>query len=255
MYSKILYRVVVNFPLDNQNYFSSVNSISNTTSNMSPSARFWRAIIIFLSTVVMTQFLSFSVIAETQTAVLKQGKQVFNQSCVFCHQADAIGKPGFAPSLANKEFLSIAPKKFLIDTITEGRPGTGMPPFKYLGEKKIHDVVAYLRSLATLPFRVKAVAKQKKAKGNWRKGKDQFNRICLGCHGPKGNGYSAGGTGTAIGKAGFLDKVSDGFIRTTIKEGRSGTRMLSFQGPQALADLSNKEIDDIISYLRTVPSK
>ena len=75
----------------------------------------------------------------------------------------------------------------------------------------------------------------------------------MGCHGPKGNGYSAGGTGTAIGKAGFLDKVTDGFIRTTIKEGRSNTRMRGFHGANGLANLGNREIDDIIVYLRTIP--
>ena len=46
------------------------------------------------------------------------------------------------------------------------------------------------------------------------------------------------------------NKVSDGFIRETIKVGRSNTRMLPFQGPEALADLSDREIDDIIVYLR-----
>jgi len=259
MHSRSLYRISEYLTLDKQDNLNNVNTISDSTLTVTPPIICREDTIIYLSTVVVLIFLtlclSLPVVADTRTVVLKQGKHVFDQSCVFCHQADAIGKPGFAPSLSNKEFLSIASQKFLVDTIAEGRPGTGMPPFKYLGDKKILAVVTYLRSLATLPFRVKAVEKQKKAIGNWRKGKDQFNRICLGCHGPKGNGYSAGGTGTAIGKAGFLDKVSDGFIRTTIKEGRSGTRMLSFQGPQALADLSNEEIDDIISYLRTVPSK
>jgi cytochrome c oxidase cbb3-type subunit 3 len=86
-------------------------------------------------------------------------------------------------------------------------------------------------------------------------GKVVFRQVCATCHGPGGNGYEAGGTGTAIGKKGFLEKASDGFIRVTIKEGRSNTRMLPFQGPAAIADLSNKEIDDIIAYLRTAPGE
>ena len=38
----------------------------------------------------------------------KQGKALFTQNCAVCHQADAIGKPGFSPTLTNKEFLSIS---------------------------------------------------------------------------------------------------------------------------------------------------
>jgi cytochrome c oxidase cbb3-type subunit 3 len=72
----------------------------------------------------------------------------------------------------------------------------------------------------------------------------------LTCHGVDGDGYDAGGTGTAIGLPGFLDKASDGFIRETIKHGRSNTRMLPFQGPEGLANLTDEEIDDIIVYLR-----
>lgn len=190
---------------------------------------------------------------EIRQSVL--GKKLYEQNCVVCHQADAIGKPGFAPSLTNPEFLSISSDKFLMGTIRDGRPGTGMPPFAHLGRKQVKAIVAYLRDHATMTFRAPHVDRQKKARGSAIRGRKLFDNVCLTCHGPKGNGYAAGGTGTAIGKAGFLTKVSDGFIRETVKKGRSNTRMLPFQGPAALADLSNKEIDDIIVYLRTVPSK
>ena len=182
-----------------------------------------------------------------------KGETLYLQNCVFCHQADAIGKPGVAPSLTNKEFLAIARVDFLFKTIKNGRAGTGMPPFKHLGDEKINSIVAYLRDHATLPSRIKEVDAQPANQGDARIGKLFFTQICATCHGPKGDGYLAGGTGTAIGKTGFLSVVSDGFIRTTIKEGRSNTRMLPFQGPEALADLTDKEIDDIIAYMRTAP--
>lgn len=190
-------------------------------------------------------------------AVAFIGEELYNQNCIFCHQDDAIGKPGIAPSLTNSEFLAIAPVNFLIGTIRDGRMGTGMPPFGHLGEKNIEAIVAFLRSHATLPSRIEEVSAQPTTQGDQRLGKLWFDQVCSTCHGQDGNGYAAGGTGTAIGKAGFLDKVSDGLIRTTIKEGRSNTRMLGFSGsgPASMADMSDKEIDDIIAYLRTVPSK
>jgi mono/diheme cytochrome c family protein len=185
-------------------------------------------------------------------AMIKEGAQLYAQNCVFCHQADAIGKPGFAPSLSNPEFLSIASDKFLLSTIRDGRLGTGMPPFSHLGRDKGRAIVAYLRSFSKLPNKAAEVDAQPDAHGDPRLGQLWFDYICSTCHGPNGDGYAAGGTGTAIGKAGTLNKVSDGFLRTTIKQGRSNTRMLGFNGPEGLANLSDQEVDDIIVYLRTL---
>ncbi len=188
-------------------------------------------------------------------ALAKKGEALYNQNCVFCHQADAIGKPGFAPSLTNKEFLSVASNKFLMGTIRDGRPGTGMPPFSHLGRKQVEAIVAYLRSHGNISDISASVDAQPESHGDPRLGKIWFDQICSTCHGPNGDGYSAGSTGTAIGKAGFLNKATDGFIRFTIVNGRSNTRMLGFKGPAAMANLTDSEIEDIIAYLRTVPSK
>lgn len=186
---------------------------------------------------------------------ISEGKKIYNQNCIYCHQADAIGMPGFAPSLRNKEFLSVSSDKFILGTIRDGRAGTGMPPFAHLGKKSIASIVAYLRSYEKLPNISKKVDAQPRSQGDERLGQFWFDSICSTCHGPNGDGYAAGGTGTAIGKAGFLDKVSDGFIRVTIKQGRSNTRMIGYSGPAAMAALSDSDVDDIIAYLRTVPSK
>ena len=198
------------------------------------------------------------VVAATQTAhaqsadaaLIKKGAGIFTENCEVCHQADAIGKPGIAPSLINPELLSISTDKFLMGTIRDGREDTGMPPFAHLGRSKVQAVVAYLRSHQKSPDRTEEVNSQPDAHGDPRLGKLWYNNICSTCHGVSGDGYEAGGTGTAIGLGGFLDKVSDGFLRETIKKGRSNTRMLGFQGPTAMANLNSQEIDDIIVYLR-----
>ncbi len=185
-------------------------------------------------------------------STIQQGADIYAQNCVFCHQADAIGKPGFAPSLSNAEFLSVASDKFILGTMRDGRPGTGMPPFSHLGRDQGRAILAYLRSFSKLPHRADEVDAQAAATGDARSGEKLFGDICSTCHGRNGDGYIAGGTGTAIGKVGTLSKVSDGFLRTTIKEGRSNTRMLGFSGADGLANLSDGEIDDIIVYLRTL---
>lgn len=206
--------------------------------------------VIFSLSVLIT--LSLSPVRADDADQVASGKLLFEQNCMVCHQEDAIGKPGFAPSLTNKELLSISSDKFLLSTIRDGRPGTAMPPFAHLGRDSIMAIGAYLRSYAQLPNRAEEIDDQHEARGDPQLGKVWFHEICSTCHGMNGDGYIAGGTGTAIGKTGFLNKVSDGFIRTTIKYGRSNTRMLGFSGASGIANLSDKEIDDIIVYLRTL---
>ena len=184
---------------------------------------------------------------------VEKGELLYKQNCVFCHQADAIGKPGLAPSLTNKDLLANASDNFFLTTISKGRSGTGMPSFAHLNEKNLRSIIAFLRSHSDVSNVSDEVNAQPDAHGDPRLGKQWFKQICSTCHGVRGDGYIAGGTGTAIGKKGFLDVVSDGFIRATIKEGRSNTRMLGFQGVSGLANLSDQEIDDIIVYLRSIP--
>ena len=206
---------------------------------------------VWLRGLLVTVFLGAGSVAASDQEVAT-GAVLYIQSCSVCHQADAIGKPGFAPSLINEELLSTASDKFLLGTIRDGRPGTGMPPFAHLGRSGITAIVAYLRSHAKVPNRSAEVDAQPSATGSPQQGQLLFTQICATCHGERGNGYLAGGTGTAIGLPGFLSKVSDGFLRETIKYGRSSTRMLGFEGPAGLANLSDQEIDDVIVYLRTL---
>ena len=90
------------------------------------------------------------------------------------------------------------------------------------------------------------------AKGDVKLGQERFNEVCKGCHAARGEGYLAQGVAPAIGKPGFLKVASDGYIREIVRYGRSNTRMRGFQGSTGLANLSDKEIDSIISYLRTL---
>ena len=202
---------------------------------------------------MMSLAFGYSSHAEPASAsTLRNGMELFDENCAVCHQADAIGSPGVAPSLTNPELLSVASDKFFEATIRDGREDTGMPPFAHLGRTNVRAIVAYLRDHATKPNRSEEIDAQPDAHGDPRLGKQWYNYICSTCHGLSGDGYEAGGTGTAIGLPGFLDKVSDGFIRETIKKGRSNTRMLAFQGPAGLANISDQEIDDIIVYLRSL---
>jgi cytochrome c oxidase cbb3-type subunit 3 len=209
-----------------------------------------RKVFIFGFAALLISAFSLPVNAQKSSSVIKNGKALYKENCLVCHQADAIGKAGVAPSLTNPEFLATSSNKFLEGTIRDGREDTGMSPFAHLGRSKVRAIVAYLRSNAKLPNRSAEIDGQSAAIGDVAMGRTWYMNICSTCHGSAGNGYESEGAGTAIGLAGFLDKASDGFIRETIAKGRSNTRMLPFQGPEGLANLSNQQIDDIIVYLR-----
>ncbi|HFD81191.1 MAG TPA: c-type cytochrome [Gammaproteobacteria bacterium] len=187
--------------------------------------------------------------------LIKQGETTYNTYCSACHQPGGTGKEGVAPSLNSPEFLAMASDDFLHTTIGTGRPGTAMVAWDAtLGKDKIDAVIAYLRSLygndaGSLATTVNA---EPPAKGDPAVGAERYKNICSGCHADQGGGYLAGGSAPAIGKPGFLKVASDGYIRQTVRYGRSNTRMRGFQGPTGLANLSDKEIDDIISYLRSL---
>lgn len=182
---------------------------------------------------------------------IRSGRVLFEENCAACHQSDASGQAGLAPSLTSKEFLAAASDRFLKSTIKEGRVDTTMVPFnEVLKDTQVDAIISYLRSHNKSAGRGMSVDQDRQAMGDPRLGKRWFAQICAGCHGPSGEGYEGSGSGTAIGKKGFLSKASDGYIRYIIKHGRSNTAMRGFSGPEALARLSEAEIDDIISYLR-----
>ncbi|MBF0428424.1 MAG: c-type cytochrome [Magnetococcales bacterium] len=184
---------------------------------------------------------------------VQKGKVLFSENCQVCHQEGGAGKPGVAPSLTNKELLSAASDRFLLDTIRDGRPDTAMPTFgQLLKDEEIQAIVSYLRSFGTEPVKGGMLDNDRKAMGDPRLGARWFSQVCAGCHGVNGEGYEGSGSGTAIGKSGFLGKASDGFIRYIIKNGRSNTPMRGFAGPTGMANLNEQEIDDIITYLRVL---
>jgi len=185
---------------------------------------------------------------------MSPGQQLFEANCMGCHQAGEHGAAGMAPVLTNSDFLAIASDQFLYDTIHDGRMTAGMPPASWLGEQKIRAIIGYLRSQSTLPDRSAQVNKQAAATGNSAHGAALFNSICATCHGMRGQGYDDGNTGTHIGNPAFLRVASDGFLREVIKHGRRGTAMRAFSGPAAIAALSDQDIDDIIVFLRSLPT-
>lgn len=193
--------------------------------------------------------------ARVDPELLRLGKTTFDTLCIACHQPGGIGKVGFAPGIRNHDFLALASDDYLRNTIRAGRPGTAMVPWSALSEKKVAGLIAYLRVGNEGYVSDLSQDPDKKIAGASGKGKITFATYCASCHGPNAEGYAAGGSGPGIGLAGFLTVASDDFIMQTVKHGRTGTAMLPFVGAKGLANLEEKDIGDIIAYLRTLPGK
>jgi mono/diheme cytochrome c family protein len=96
---------------------------------------------------------------------LVAGRQLYVTHCAVCHgdagQGDGPSAAGFAsrPSnLADGRLMNPLPDEFIVNIILHGGPAEGlspgMPPFAgYLGEAEARDITAYLRSLASPPYR------------------------------------------------------------------------------------------------------
>ena len=76
---------------------------------------------------------------------IKDGKEIFANTCAPCHNADATGKIG--PNLTAPKLKYGSTRQDLYETITKGRPN-GMPSFlPQIGAEKISKVIAFLETL------------------------------------------------------------------------------------------------------------
>ncbi|GAB4455688.1 MAG: hypothetical protein Kow0070_04430 [Anaerolineales bacterium] len=82
-----------------------------------------------------------------------EGAKIFKTNCETCHGAQGHGDGPIAASLDPKPqnlagLQAVADDDYLFWRISEGKPGTSMPPWKnILSEEQIWQVAAFLRTL------------------------------------------------------------------------------------------------------------
>ena len=178
------------------------------------------------------------------------GEQAYRQYCFGCHEEGSYGHWNkifrrFIPAIRGPSLAASATRQYLSRNISDGRPGTVMPPWGgpggSLSAAEIEAVIDYLRRgaepAAVLPLSVK--------RGDPHRGGVLFAQNCVGCHGVGGRG----GVAPELANPTFQQAASDEFIVTTIRHGRARTAMPSFQRPEAPA-LTDAEIGDLLAYLR-----
>lgn len=79
-------------------------------------------------------------------AIVAQGKQVFETTCVACHRADGGGNVG--PNLTDEYWLHGAEPDAIYKTVASGVPDKGMPTWlPQLGTDRVQAVTAYVLTL------------------------------------------------------------------------------------------------------------
>jgi cytochrome c oxidase cbb3-type subunit 3 len=148
-----------------------------------------------------------AVAADPQAKAM--GERLFLSYCAQCHGSDARGSRGF-PNLADGDWLYGGEPETVRESITNGRMGVMPPLGPGLGEEKVKNVVAYVRSLSGLP------ADGLKA----QLGKETFMQNCAACHGPEGKGTPALGAPNLTDKVWLYDS-SEATIALGINKGRN----------------------------------
>jgi mono/diheme cytochrome c family protein len=183
------------------------------------------------------------------------GATLFGTFCSGCHGREGQGHraPGLAafPSVANPDFLAIAPDALVSETIVRGRPGTRMRAWvdgtTGLTPADVPVLVSHLRGLAGVPPPVDP------RPGHWvrgdrAEGERLFAASCAGCHGVKGEG----GEGPALNNPVLHQFATDTYFVETISRGRRGTAMASFtETTPVRRTLSPPEIESIVTFIRT----
>lgn len=183
------------------------------------------------------------------------GATLYGTFCAACHGPEGEGRryPGMAafPAIGNPDFLALASDEFLTTTVTHGRPGRRMPAWGEmeggLRPEEIITLVAYLRELGAVEAQPDP-RPRRWVSGDVSEGRRLYQAACAGCHGDEGEG----GEGPALANPRFLEAATDTYLVETIAGGRRGTTMEGFARPSpARRALSRKEIEAIVSYLRT----
>jgi mono/diheme cytochrome c family protein len=183
------------------------------------------------------------------------GATLFGAFCSGCHGRDGLGHraPGLTafPSVANPDFLAVAPDALVAETILRGRPGRRMRAWgdgtTGLRPDDVPALVTHLRAIASVPPPVDPQP-PRWVKGNAVEGQRLFAAACAGCHGAKGEGLE----GPALNNPVLQQFATDTYFVETISRGRRGTAMVGFVEPTpARRTLSPTEIHSVVSFLRT----
>lgn len=176
------------------------------------------------------------------------GNQLYADNCSSCHGVS--GEGGKGPALNKQGLLVMTTEDYFIKSMLYGRPSSGCPSFaKRLKGEDMKAIAVFIKKWQTEES--VTVANHAVSPRETETGKKVFP-VCVGCHDVGG----VGAMGPSLIDPGFQASASDAFLRGTIMYGRKGTPMRGYlKGQGSIPELTEAEIDDLISYIRYLGQK
>ncbi|MFQ5700843.1 MAG: c-type cytochrome, partial [Acidobacteriota bacterium] len=121
---------------------------------------------------------------------------LYTGTCAGCHGPDGRADGPAAPFLYPRpRDFTRSPFKFggqphqIVRTITNGLPGTSMPPFgDLLSTEEIASLADYVGKMSPHAVAEATVEQVSVQEGDAARGQEMFSKACASCHGPKGRG-------------------------------------------------------------------
>ncbi len=146
----------------------------------------------------------------TDRTAQQVGRRLFINNCSTCHGVNAEGSFGF-PDLSDGAWIWGGDFDAIKTSVLNGRVGI-MPPWgTVLGDGGVRDVTAYTLSLAGREHDTEAATR----------GQDQYNSLCIACHGADGTGNVLLGAPNLANDIWLYGRGFDE-IAFTIRNGRNG---------------------------------
>ena len=191
-----------------------------------------------------------------------EGYRIFKTNCVICHGSDGSGNGPLAKKLDDKpsdltddDELKKMSDRDLFRIIEgtaphgkEAKESEDMPKWGLsISHTQINSLVAYIRYLHTTKH---------PTSGDPLMGKQVYDNNCTICHGSNGKGK---GTLTKVfdmepadhTDASSMNKISNEKMHSVISNGTTGAKLM----PGWKDTLSDKEIEDVISYIRLLSAQ
>jgi mono/diheme cytochrome c family protein len=192
--------------------------------------------------------------AEDKKDLKIDAAAIYTQNCAICHGDNGDGKTAAESGLRPppRDFTTIEAaleltRERMINSVTNGRPGTGMMAHKdRLSPRQIAAVVDYIRQ----NFMRTPTADDSAQYIKNKHGKEIFTRNCAVCHGDKGNTAVWARNGLNPPPRDFTTDEAKRILTRdrmihSVTNGRPGTGMMSFT-----TKLSSKDIESVVDYVR-----
>jgi cytochrome c oxidase cbb3-type subunit III len=179
---------------------------------------------------------------------IKDFATLYGQNCAGCHGAE--GRFGAAYPLANPVYEALIDTATMQRIISEGLPGTAMPPFAhnaggYLTDQQIDILVSGIRQRWNTGGSLPNAPPYSAAPGDAQGGAQVFAQSCAPCHGAEGTG----GKGGSIADPSYLMLESDQALRTVVIAGRPDLGHPDWRGYPPGRPLTAQQVSDVVAWL------